>query len=184
MKTTLRVLLVFLILFSCKRKVKTPINIRTNFTKEESRILNTAKTIIKKAYFGTFITVDKKGQPKARIMEPFAPNKAFVIWLATNPKSRKVQEIKDNPSVALHYFDKESLSYVSFVGTAFLIDDEAIKSKKFKKGWNQFYKNQKEAYLLIKFIPKTLELISVSNQFSGDSITWKPHLVSLRKEGH
>ena len=171
-----------LVMCSCHTTVKIPTDkIRDDFTNKELEIINVSKKIIEDTYFGTFITVDKNGQPRARVMEPFKPDKNFIIWLATNPKSRKVTQLKNNSSATLHYYDKTKFGYVSLMGNAYLVNDEAIKSTKFKEGWDAFYKNQKDAYLLIKFIPQTLELISIPNKFTGDSLTWKPHLVSLRK---
>ncbi len=80
----------------------------------------------------------------------------------------------------MHYYDKAKFSYVSLMGNAFIINDSLLKSTKFKAGWEKFYKNQQEDYLLIKFIPNSLELISVTNGFSGDSLSWQPHRVELR----
>ena len=173
-------LILLLILCSCTTKKEIPKKIRHDFSKGEQAIITTAKKVIEDTYFTTLITIDAKGQPRARVMEPFAPNDNFIIWMATNPKSRKVTQIKNNPKATLHYYDKARFSYVSLMGKAFLINDEILKASKFKKGWEQFYNNQKEDYLLIQFIPESLELISIPNKFTGDSITWKPHRVLLR----
>lgn len=177
-----KVVFIFLIsfFFSCDDVTVVSEKIRTDFTQEEQKIITTSKEIIKSAYFATVITIDKKGQPRARVMEPFEPTENFIIWLATNPRSRKVAQLKANSKMTVHYFDKANLGYVSLMGTAFLVDDEAIKAQKFKDGWDKFYKNQKEDYLLIKFVPNTLELISIPNNFTGDEVTWKPHRVELR----
>lgn len=113
-------------------------------------------------------------------MEPFAPAEEFIIWLATNPKSRKVNQIKTNSKTTLHYFDKANLGYVSLMGDAYLVNDKAIKEAKWKDGWENFYPNKDKDYLLIKFVPQTLELISIPNEFTGDSVTWMPHKVTLR----
>lgn len=176
------VFVLFIVLFfSCDDVTVVSEKIRTDFNQEEQKIIKTSKKIIKETYFATVITVDNTGQPRARVMEPFEPTENFIIWLATNPKSRKVSQIKQNNAMTLHYFDKANLGYVSLMGTAFLVDDETIKASKFKDGWDKFYKNQKEDYLLIKFVPKTLELISIPNNFTGDEVTWKPHQVELRE---
>lgn len=172
--------LILLLLFSCSTENDAFKEIRKDFTKEEEHLIKVSKEIINKAYFATFITNDSFGNQKARVMEPFEPDENFVIWLATNPKSRKVKELSNNSFATLHYFDTQNTSYVSLIGKAFLVDDDKIKSQKFKKGWDRFYKNQKEDYILIKFIPTKLELISVPNNLAGDSITWKPHGVQLR----
>ena len=170
-----------LLLSSCSKQVPLSEKVRDDFTSDEKKAILVAKTILDDAYFGTFITLDKNGQPKSRIMEPFAPDNDFIIWMATNPKSRKASEIKANSTATLNYFNKNTTEYVSLMGNAYLVNDEEIKSQKFKDGWDKFYPNKKEDYLLIKFIPNSLELVSVNNQYPGDSITWKPTQITLRK---
>lgn len=174
--------LFLILLFGCtSQSEKTTTGIfRKDFTVEEQKIINLSKDIIQETYFGTFITIDKEGQPRARVMEPFAPDDDFTIWLATNPKSRKVAQLQANPKATIHYFDKNHLGYVSLMGTATLVNDPKIKASKWKDGWENFYPNKDKDYLLIKFIPQTLELISIPNKYTGDSVTWKPHLVKLR----
>ncbi len=179
----MKYLALFLVLLSgCTSKSPKPSSdtLRNDFSPEEQNIILLSKDIIKETYFGTFITMDSEGQPRARVMEPFAPDDEFVIWLATNPKSRKVAQLKANSTATLHYFDKANLGYVSLMGQAFLVNDPAIKASKWKDGWENFYPNKDKNYLLIKFVPETLELISIPNKFTGDSITWKPHIVHLR----
>lgn len=179
-----RILLFFsviLVLSSCKKEAQNSENILIDFNSEDKKAITIAKTIINDAYFGTLITIGTNGQPKSRVMEPFAPDKDFIIWLATNPKSRKVSEIKANSTTTLNYFNKNTMEYVSLMGNAFLVNDETIKAQKFKEGWDKFYPNKKAAYLLIKFVPHTLELVSTANEYPGDSITWKPYQVNLRK---
>ena len=168
----------FLFMMSCQEKSASVY--RKNFLDSEKNIIRIADSIIRSAYFSTLITLDKQEQPRARIVEPFLPEKEFVIWIGTNPKSRKVKQLMQNSKATLHYFDKSKLAYVSLMGNAFLVNKDSIKSVKFKKGWDKFYPNRKNDYLLIKFIPETLEVINLSSGYSGDSITWKPHRVVLR----
>ena len=146
---------------------------------QEQKILQSARKIIDSAYFGTFITQDKNGDAKARIMEPFAPDKDFTIYLATNPKSRKVQEIKQNPEATLHYFDRKNIGYVSLYGKASIVSDDSIKKALWKKGWERFYKNRDKDYMLIEFKPRYLELISIPDGYTGDDKTWMPARVDF-----
>ena len=176
MKQILLILLVVNI-FACAKDHPTIRKKRTDFSKEEQKIMEVARDIIKNAYYATFITIDKEGQPRARIMEPFAPEDDFEIWLATNPRSRKVTQIKDNPRVTIHYFDKNELGYVSLMGTAQIVNDNETKANRWKDGWEKFYVNQKDDYMLIRFIPERLELIDIVQGFTGDEQTWRPHLV-------
>lgn len=177
----LSIFLIILVLNSCDSKSETTKTFSTDFSQQEKDILKASQKIIKDCYFGTLISIDKSGQPRARVMEPFAPEYDFTIWMATNPKSRKVSQIENNSKVTMHYFDKNNMGYVSLMGNAFIINDNAIKKEKWKKGWEQFYQNQEEAYLLLKFVPETLELISIPTGFTGDKNTWQTHKVMLRE---
>ena len=78
--------LVLIFSISCSKTTEQSIEIRDSFNKEEQYILETAKKIITQSYFATFITINKNGQSKARVMEPFAPDENFIFWLATKPK--------------------------------------------------------------------------------------------------
>ena len=178
MKQLMLILLVAGI-FSCNPKESLSIEFRNEFSVEELEIMEAAKEIIEKSYYATFITVDKSGQPRARIMEPFAPEENFEIWLATNPRSRKVKQIHKNSKATIHYFDKSQLGYVSLMGKAYIVNDETIKAQKWKAGWEKFYVNQKEDYMLIRFVPEVLELIGIIKGLTGDETNWMPHQVIL-----
>ncbi len=172
-------IIISILLLSCNQKAIKNIDYRTNFNKEELEILKTADSIIKSAYYATLITLDKHYQPRARIVEPFTPKDHYVIWIGTNPKSRKVNQLKNNSKTTLHYFDKNKLAYVSLMGNAYLVNDEKHKQAIWKEGWERFYPNKKTDYLLIKFIPKTIELISITDGYTGDKTSWKPNQVVL-----
>lgn len=128
----------------------------------------------------TLITLDSAGQPRARIMDPFTPEKNFVIWFGTNTKSRKVEEIIANSRATINYYDKPGAAYVSLYGRAEIIENESIKQQYWKPAWEAFYPNYPEGYCLIKFIPNYLELISEKHGITGDPVTWKPSTISLQ----
>lgn len=132
-----------------------------------------AKEIIKNAKNCALITIDSLGVAHARTMDPFLPKKDFTIWMATNPQSLKVQQIKSNPKVTLYYFDPTTMSYVTLQGKALLVNSKEEKNQHWKNEWKNFYKNRDTDYLLIKFTPKDLIVISEKYEILGDSITWK-----------
>ncbi len=170
---------IYLLQYTAKSHTNKPLVYRDNFTNEEQKIMQVARQIVDSAYYGTLITIDGNGQPKARIMEPFHPDKHFEIYLATNPHSRKVSEIKNNNMASLHYFDKRNLGYVSFYGKAFIVTDDSLKKTLWKPGWERFYKNRDNDYMLIKFMPRYLEVISIASGLTGDPQTWAPSRVNL-----
>jgi general stress protein 26 len=110
-------------------------------------------------------------------MEPFLPESDFTIWLGTNPKSRKVNQIKNNPKVTLYYLDKNSLGYAVIHGTAKLINDQSEKNKRWKTEWDAYYPNNTDDYQLIKVSPEKMEVISYTHDIIGDPTTWKVPVV-------
>jgi len=180
MKNLILILSILIFLFSCTRQKKNrEIIYRENFSSHDSLVLNSARKIITDCYYGTLITIDENEQVKARVMEPLAPDNNFVIWMATNPRSRKVVELKINTKATMHYFSKRLMAYVSLIGKAELVYDKKSKQKYWKEGWERFYPDRKKDYMLIKFVPEILELIDIPEGLTGDKSTWKPEQVRL-----
>ena len=113
-------------------------------------------------------------------MDPFKPEKDFVVWLATNPNSRKVKEIKKNTGVTLYYQDEEN-GYVSLYGKATLVNDQTEKDNRWKDEWSAYYPNRNEAYLLIKVVPIKLEVIHYKKGIKGNAKTWQPEVFVFQK---
>ncbi|MCV6630456.1 MAG: pyridoxamine 5'-phosphate oxidase family protein [Flavobacteriaceae bacterium] len=170
-------------LLSCSSAEKKKEEIRS-FSEAETAVLKEAKSLMQSAYYCSLITLDKDGLAQARVVEPFPMQEDFVIWIATNPKSRKVVQIKNNPNATLHYFDKNKLGYVSLYGKAYLVNDAATKQEIWKAGWEKFYPNRETDYLLIRFEVDYLDMISALNGFAGDKTTWKPHQLVLRSHAY
>jgi len=76
-------------------------------------VLAAARAVIAKARYATLATITTvtadATQPQARIVDPLAPDSNFVVWMATNPASRKVAEIRKSGRATLLYFDATAL---------------------------------------------------------------------------
>ena len=140
---------------------------------EDNVLISAAREVMASAYYCALITVDQTGQPHARTMEPFPPEEDMVVWLGTDPKSRKVRQIQNDSRVALYYFDREGFGYVAITGTARLVDDPEEKAKRWQVGWDSYFKDRKENYLLIEVTPKTLDILSGKHGIDGDPETWR-----------
>lgn len=141
-------------------------------TPKRDVLLSVAREYIQSVRYCALITVDSTGKPHARTMEPFQPDENMVVWFGTNRNSRKVQEIRNNPRVTLYYSDDRGEGYVSIIGTASLVDDPKKKAVRWKEEWDEFYRDQKESYLLIKVIPEKLEILNYKHSILGDTETW------------
>lgn len=143
------------------------------------RLLAASREIMQGARYCALVTLDGDGQPQARIMDPFAPDEEMVVWLGTNRSSRKVEQIRSDPRVTLFYFDADTLGYVTLVGHAYLVDDPEEKAQRWKEGWEAFYPGDRESYLLIRVVPRRLEVVSIAAEINGDPVTWTPQSVEL-----
>ncbi len=143
------------------------------------QLIAAARNVMSAAGNCALITIDESGEPRVRVMDPFPPDSNMVVWFGTNPHSRKVEQIRNNPRVNLFYFDAGGQGYVTIAGTARLVDDPEEKNERWKAEWEAFYPNRSEAYLLIEVMPDWLEVLSGKHGISGDPETWKPPTVKF-----
>ena len=132
-----------------------------------------AREIMTSAKTCNLITMDQEGSPRARIMDPLPPESDFTVWLGTNPKSRKVSQIKMNPLVTLYYLDQDASGYVLIRGKAEIIDTAEEKEIHWKEAWAPFYKDREKDFVLIKVSPQWMEVISNTRGIIGDPTTWE-----------
>jgi len=139
-----------------------------------SELKNAAREIINSAGTCALITIDQEGRPRVRVMDPFPPENDFTIWFGTNPESRKVDQIRNDPRVTLYYLDSDDSGYVMIHGIAFIVNDQNEKENRWKEEWAVFYPDKPDGYLLIKVSPEWMEVISYSIGIVGDPVTWEP----------
>ena len=142
-------------------------------------LIVTAREIIGAARYCALITLDSGGRAHARTMDPFPPDENMLIWFGTNPKSRKVAEIRRNNRVTLYYFDREGAAYVTISGIARLVNDPREKARRWKDEWKAFYPDREKGYLLIAVTPRELEIVSEKKGIIGDAIRWTPPTIRL-----
>jgi general stress protein 26 len=139
-------------------------------------IIAAARDVVEKARYCTFVTIGQDGHPQARIVDPIAPDAAFTIWFATNPLTRKVQDVRRDDRVTLLCFDTATSSYVTVLGRAAVITDPADKQKHWKDDWARIYPKGAAGsdVMLIRITPARMEIVSDSRGMVGDPKTWRP----------
>jgi general stress protein 26 len=149
---------------------------------DRGAVIKVAAGIMQRARFCTLVTIGADGHPQARIMDAFPPEEGMVIWMATTPLSRKVDEIRKDPRVTLSYFDPNSMGYVTLVGRAALVSEPAEKARRWKEDWAKIYtdRNRGGDYLLIKVTPLRLEVSAESEGVRNDPKTWRAVIVDFR----
>ena len=66
--------------------------------KSRAELLAAARAIMDSARFASFVTVDEQGQPQSRIVDPFAPDSDFTIWIGTNRARGKSRRYRNRPA--------------------------------------------------------------------------------------
>ena len=144
-----------------------------------AELLGIAREVVAGAAFVSLATVDEDGHPAVRAMDAHPPDADWVVWLATNPASRKVEQLRARQRVALHYLDVGGASYVTLIGQARLVDDPAVKARHWKESWTPFYPDRDEGVLLIEVTPIRLEVVSAGRGAPGDAETWRAHIIEF-----
>lgn len=146
-------------------------------------IITAATDIMRLARYCTLVTIGADGRPQARIVDPFAPEGDLTIWIATNPLTRKVQDIRRDPRVTLLYFNQAKAEYVTVLGTAQIETDGRLKASHWKTEWTGLYKddNRGDDYVLLRVQPTRIEVSSVERGLRNDEKTWRPLIVDLRR---
>ena len=148
---------------------------------EQKALLDAAREIMDASRYCTLITVTSGGKAEARTMDPLPPDENFTIWLATNPLSQKVSEIRRNPKVTLHYFDGASQAYVAVQGTARIVTSPVEKRRNWKEEWSPFYPDRDRGLLLISVTPSRMEVVNIAKGIVGDTKTWQPRIINIQR---
>lgn len=146
-----------------------------------SQIRAAAFDVMKVARYCTLITIGADGQPQARIVDPLIAESEGRIWIATNPLTRKVDEIKRDSRVTLMFFNQSANEYVTVLARATVVADAARKSAHWKPEWKPFYKEQSAGtdFALFEVKPFRLEISSPRHKLNNDPKTWRPVTIDL-----
>lgn len=139
-----------------------------------TKLMTAAREIMTSTGTCALITLDSEGRPRARIMDAFLPENDLSVWFGTNPTSRKVSQINNDPRVTLYYAEPNASGYVMIHGKATIVDDEKEKELRWKDAWTAFYPNRSEAYTLIHVSPEWMEVISYAHGIVSDAPNWMP----------
>jgi len=148
---------------------------------ERPVLLKAARELMEKARYCALVTNAESGYPQARAIDAFAPEGDLTVWIATNPATRKVAEVRRDPRVTLYYYDPAGPGYVTLQGKATVVADPAEKANRWKEDWTAFYKdkNRGEDYVLIRVTPVRLEIVSYAHGLLNDPASWHPLAVEF-----
>ncbi|MEE4301440.1 MAG: pyridoxamine 5'-phosphate oxidase family protein [Pseudomonadales bacterium] len=142
---------------------------------EDEAVVRAARAIMASDPTPTLISLDARGHPRARTVQVSEPDAGFVLWIATRPNTRKVEQLRSDARVTLHYADDDAGAYLSVMGRATLHDDPAtIAAHTFHAAADlaAFWPDYPEDYLLIRVTPDWIEVLGAGAE--ADPETWRP----------
>lgn len=139
--------------------------------------------VLQKAGFCSFITIGEDGHPQARVVDPLGPDEDSTIWVATNPRTRKIGQVRRDPRVTLHCFEPATSSYVTILAKATVVTDAAEKARHWKAAWTPFYPGgaKGDAVVLIRLTPSRMEVVSETRGLVPDAKSWLPLAATFPK---
>lgn len=146
---------------------------------DRTKVLAAAREIMTAQQYCGLVTLDATGRPQVRTMNPFPPEEDMAVYMATNTRSRKVEEIRKDPRVSLYYSDHaKAAGYVAISGRAVLVDDMKEILKRKRDYWDTAFPGLKNL-VLIKVIPERLEVVNYKQGLGADPVTFRATSISL-----
>jgi general stress protein 26 len=145
------------------------------------QLIAAAREIMQAQTYCALITLDETGRPSVRTMNPFPPEEDMTVWIATNTKTRKIQQIRSDPRVCLYYADHgKAIGYVALSGRAVLVDDMKEILKRKRDYWDTAFPGLKDL-VLIKVVPEQMDVLNYKQGALADKVTWRTPTVTFDK---
>jgi general stress protein 26 len=125
------------------------------------------------------------GQMHTRLMQPFPPEEDLTLWFGTSPRSRKIQDIQQQPRVTVAVHQAAANSYVTLVGQAQLEDDLTARWQRWREEWRAFFPAGPagEDYVLLRVVPSRLEVLNFVRQVTPIPFGLRPAVLVRHGDG-
>ena len=141
---------------------------------DRAAVIAAAREIMAAQTYCALITLDSDGRPAVRTMNPFPPEEDMTVYVATNTRSRKVEQIRKDPRVSLYYANhKDAIGFVQISGHAELITDMAEIQKRKRAYWDQAFDPGLKNLVLIKVVPERIDVLNYKAGLNNDPVTWR-----------
>ncbi|WP_310831142.1 pyridoxamine 5'-phosphate oxidase family protein [Paenibacillus pedocola] len=115
--------------------------------------------------FGSFGTIEAGNKPKVRYMAVF--HDGLNIYLATNRKTHKVEELKDNPNafLLLGYEKGGGKDVLEIEARVAVTKDDSLRSKVWNKSLEEWFKGPDDPdYVVLELEPTRIEYMSKNKE--------------------
>ncbi|AIQ44783.1 general stress protein [Paenibacillus sp. FSL R7-0273] len=127
--------------------------------------------------FGSFGTIEAGNKPKVRYMAVF--HDGLNIYLATNRKTHKVEELKDNPNafLLLGYEQGGGKDVLEIEATVDVSKDDSLRTKVWSKSLEEWFKGPEDPdYVVLELKPTRIEYMGKNKEHG----VWQPSVSAGR----
>lgn len=161
-------------------------NKQKSFDPSLNHSLDTARSMLKKSKYCIFITNNDNQSPSARMVQPIVDLDTFEIWIGTNPTLRKIEEIKNNPSVTLAFSDDKENANLIVYGKASIRSELQERKNHWISSWILFFPSGPSGndFVSIRVEPSEMELMNFKrNSVPPEPFGLKPVKIVKKTEG-
>lgn len=144
---------------------------------ESDLVIAKARAMMVKVGHAALVSIDDGALPRVRSVGTREPEDDLTVWILTHASSRKIEQIRARPEVALHYVDIEEVAQVTLMGVATVHADEVtVREKNFysDEQVSEYWPGFPERYAMISFRPIWLEISAPGSGIKGDPARWRP----------
>ncbi|MCA9732966.1 MAG: pyridoxamine 5'-phosphate oxidase family protein [Deferribacteres bacterium] len=159
--------------------------IQKSFDPSVEHCLDSARTLLKKAKYCFLITHSERPWPSTRMVQPIIDFDAFEIWFGTNPKLRKIEEIKKDQNVTVAFGNETEDANLIIYGKAVIVEDMQARKQHWKGSWHLFFPGgpQGENFISIRVEPVEMELMHFKKNIVPEPFGLNPVKIIKTAEG-
>lgn len=122
-------------------------------------ILGAARSTMRRKQYCLLASLGE-GSVEARVVQPLPAGRDFTVWMLTRRGSRKVAQLRRDPSCTLVYQDDARYACVVLIGRAALVEDPAECRARFRPAWYAFWPDGPDSgnVVAIRFEPSRIEV--------------------------
>lgn len=125
----------------------------------ESTLAAARATIGRRSYC-VLVTHDEVEMDGRVVQRARRPDESLTLWFGTTPTSRKVAQIRADPSVTVIFLDDSRTAGVTLRGSIEIVEDPAERRRHFRSSWWAFFPDGPEGddFVALRFVPTAVQV--------------------------
>ncbi len=154
-----------------------------NLTEENA--FKIIKSMLKKAKYAILITNDGGRSPCARTIQPIVDLQTLEIWIGTDPRLRKVEQITENDHVTLAFQNEKEHAGLVMYGKCTIVREKTVNRKRWLNSWILFFPDgpSSQNYLNLHLVPEKIELMNFHRKIVMEPFGLKPLVLEKMLDG-